>query len=426
MANDIDTNDREVFQLHIGSAGVEIGHRCWELYCLEHNLAIDGNIINKTEQNIPPVCFFSEKNDNNYRPRALFIDSHSLTIDEIKSSKYRNLYTDDQFHLMTNSYETILDKIRKQIENYENFQGFIISHATYGRCSNFTSELLQKLTSDYPTKSIVTNSVFDSSIDIISMYNLLKCAHVIIPMENKAIFNLCKHRLEIDTPTYTNMNRLIAMCWSHITCSMRFKGCLLADLNEFQTALIPFPNLKMLSSFLAPLIPFSYSTNIDFKSSSVYDMCLPLFSQNHTCFIQQSTPYKSVLATSLLFRGENIIPKEIGQKLIIDMKKWWRFSNSSPTGFKCGINYCRPYIFNNESDLAWTDKQVCAITNETTTSKHLCEIGLNQSDESSKEQNKSVEHIEALDYLQGLRKDYQELEREIINANELNLNTPFV
>ncbi|CAF0936000.1 unnamed protein product [Rotaria sordida] len=132
------------------------------------------------------------------------------------------------------------------------------------------------------------------------------------------------------------------------------------------------------------------------------------------------------LATTLLFRGENIIPKEVGQKLIMDMKQWWRFSDLTPTGFKCGINYCRPYIFNDESDLALTDKQVCALINETATSKYLCEMGLNQLDQSSKAQDETTEFIEAQNYLQGLREDYQKLEQEIINDNGLNLTTPFV
>ncbi|CAF3717891.1 unnamed protein product [Rotaria sordida] len=118
--------------------------------------------------------------------------------------------------------------------------------------------------------------------------------------------------------------------------------------------------------------------------------------------------------------------EQIGQKLIMDMKQWWRFSDLTPTGFKCGINYCRPYIFNDESDLALTDKQVCALINETATSKYLCEMGLNQLDQSSKAQDETTEFIEAQNYLQGLREDYQKLEQEIINDNGLNLTTPFV
>ncbi|CAF3357944.1 unnamed protein product [Rotaria sp. Silwood2] len=81
-----------------------------------------------------------------------------------------------------------------------------------------------------------------------------------------------------------------------------------------------------------------------------------------------------LLATALCFRGENIIPKEIEQKLIIDMKQWWRFCDLSPTGFKCRINYCRPYIFQDISNLVWADKQVCALANETNASPNIFAI----------------------------------------------------
>ncbi|CAF2858771.1 unnamed protein product [Rotaria sp. Silwood2] len=71
----------------------------------------------------------------------------------------------------------------------------------------------------------------------------------------------------------------------------------------------------LLSSFLSPLIQFSHSTHSDFKSPSVYEMSVPLFSQSKTCFVHQLTSYKLVLTTTLLYRDENIIPKEIGQKI---------------------------------------------------------------------------------------------------------------
>ena len=36
---------RECLSIHIGQAGVQIGNSCWELYCLEHGIAPDGEII---------------------------------------------------------------------------------------------------------------------------------------------------------------------------------------------------------------------------------------------------------------------------------------------------------------------------------------------------------------------------------------------
>eukprot|EP00170_Pyropia_yezoensis_P006447 contig_26312_g6468 len=35
---------REVISLHLGQAGVQVGNACWELYCLEHDIAPDGTL----------------------------------------------------------------------------------------------------------------------------------------------------------------------------------------------------------------------------------------------------------------------------------------------------------------------------------------------------------------------------------------------
>ncbi|MBO8695594.1 hypothetical protein INO35_14570, partial [Staphylococcus aureus] len=35
---------RECISVHVGQAGVQIGNACWELYCLEHGIAPDGQM----------------------------------------------------------------------------------------------------------------------------------------------------------------------------------------------------------------------------------------------------------------------------------------------------------------------------------------------------------------------------------------------
>ena len=35
---------KEVIQIHIGQAGIQVGNSCWELYCLEHGIQPDGEI----------------------------------------------------------------------------------------------------------------------------------------------------------------------------------------------------------------------------------------------------------------------------------------------------------------------------------------------------------------------------------------------
>ena len=62
----------------------------------------------------------------------------------------------------------------------------------------------------------------------------------------------CYRNLNIERPTYTNLNRLIGQVVSSITASLRFDGALNVDLNEFQTNLVPYPRIHF------PLVSSAY------------------------------------------------------------------------------------------------------------------------------------------------------------------------
>ena len=55
-------------------------------------------------------------------------------------------------------------------------------------------------------------------------------------VDNEAIYDICRRNLDIERPTYTNLNRLIGQIVSSITASLRFDGALNVDLTEFQVS----------------------------------------------------------------------------------------------------------------------------------------------------------------------------------------------
>ena len=89
--------------------------------------------------------------------------------------------------------------------------------------------------------------------------------------------------------------------------------------------MVPFPPQKLITAYLSPLLPYPAGQNDDFQSPSVYEMCLPTLLEPNLGCIDQISRYKMFTSLSLLFRGENIIPKEIGQKLICDLKNPYDF-----------------------------------------------------------------------------------------------------
>lgn len=71
---------------------------------------------------------------------------------------------------------------------------------------------------------------------------------------SEAIYDICRRDLDIERPTYTNLNHLIAQIISSTTTSLRFDGALNVDLAEFQTNLVPHFRIHFLLAGYAPII----------------------------------------------------------------------------------------------------------------------------------------------------------------------------
>ncbi|CAD5121225.1 DgyrCDS9759 [Dimorphilus gyrociliatus] len=384
---------RECISVHIGQAGVQIGNACWELYCLEHGIEPNGTLMEGVERQ--PVMFgdescttfFSETASGKRVPRVVFIDLEPNVVDEIRTGTYRQLFHPEQ--LITgkedaaNNYarghytvgkeivDLVLERVRKIADHCSGLQGFLIFHSFGGGTgSGFTSLLMERLSVDYGKKSKLEFSVYPApqvSTAVVEPYNSILTTHTTLEhsdcafmVDNEAIYDICKRNLDIERPTYSHLNRLIAQVVSSITASLRFDGALNVDLTEFQTNLVPYPRIHFPLATYSPILSVVKAHHENITVSEITNNCFEPANQMVKC----DPRCGKYMACCLLYRGD-VVPKDVNSAIsAIKMKRSIQFVDWCPTGFKVGINYQSPTVVPG-ADLAQVSRAVCMLSNTT-------------------------------------------------------------
>ena len=91
---------------------------------------------------------------------------------------------------------------------------------------------------------------------VVEPYNTVLCVHsflehtdMTIMMDSEAHYDICRRSLDVERPTYTNLNRHLGQIISSLTASVRFDGAL-----EFQTNLAPCPRFHFMLPSCVPII----------------------------------------------------------------------------------------------------------------------------------------------------------------------------
>merc|ERR1711892_930991 len=174
--------------------------------------------------------------------------------------------------------------------------------------------MLERLSVDYGKKSKISFTIWPCpqvSTAVVEPYNTVLCVHSLLEhtdvtnqVDNEALYDICRRNLDIERPTYTNLNRLIGHIISSLTASLRFDGALNVDITEFQTNLVPYPRIHFMLSSYAPII----------SAEKAYHEQLSVAEITNSSFATIKT------------------------------KRTIQFVDWCPTGFKCGINYQPPTV----------------------------------------------------------------------------------
>jgi tubulin alpha len=267
--------------------------------------------------------------------------------------------------------DSVLDRIRKLADNCTGLQGFLVFHSFGGGTgSGFGALLMERLSVDYGKKSKLEFSVYPApqvATSVVEPYNSILTTHTTLEhsdvsfmVDNEAIYDICRRNLDIERPSYLNLNRLIAQVVSSITASLRFDGSLNVDLNEFQTNLVPYPRIHFPLVTYAPIISAAKAYHEQLSVSEITNACFEPNNQMVKC----DPRHGKYMSCCLLYRGD-VVPKDTNAAISnIKTKRTIQFVDWCPTGFKVGINNRAPAAVPG-GDLATVQRALCMLSNTT-------------------------------------------------------------
>merc|ERR1712110_530089 len=382
-------SDRECITIHVGQAGCQIGDSSWQLFCLEHGINVNGTTSDIQDKG---TCssFFSETETGKYVPRTVFVDLEPTVIDEIRLGEQRQLFHPEQLisskEDAANNYARghytegksimprVKDQIRKIADNCNSLQGFLVVHSMGGGTgSGFTSLLQEEIAMEYGKKSKLQFSVYPAQkmgTAVVEPYNTVLTTHGAMDyvdcsfiFDNEAVYEICNKSLDIQQPTYTNLNQLISQVMSSVTASLRFEGALNVDLGEFQTNLVPYPRIHFPITSYAPLASSSKAICDVMSIAEITTACTEPSNQMVKCGYEAKS--RKYMGCCLLYRGD-VTPRDVNSAItVLKHNSKIQFVDWCPTGFKIGINNNPPSLLPIENGLASTPRSACMLTNST-------------------------------------------------------------
>ncbi|CAD7672586.1 unnamed protein product [Nyctereutes procyonoides] len=329
--------------------------------------------------------------------------------------------------------DLVLERIRKLTDQCTGLQGFLIFHSFGGGTgSGFTSLLMERLSVDYGKKSKLEFAIYPApqvSTAVVEPYNSILTTHTTLEhsdcafmVDNEAIYDICRRNLDIERPTYTNLNRLIGQIVSSITASLRFDGALNVDLTEFQTNLVPYPRIHFPLVTYSPIVSAEKAYHEQLSVAEITNACFEPSNQMVKC----DPRHGKYMACCMLYRGE-VVPKDVNAAIAtIKTKRSIQFVDWCPTGFKVGINYQPPTVVPG-GDLAKVQRAVCMLSNTTAIAEAWARLDHKFDLMYAKrafvhwyvgEGMEEGEFLEAREDLAALEKDYEEVGTESADGED--------
>ena len=240
--------------------------------------------------------------------------------------------------------DAVLDVVRKEAEGCDCLQGFQLAHSLGGGTGSGMGTLLfSKIREEFPDRILKSYSVVPSpkiSDTVVEPYNATLSFHQLVEntdetfcIDNEALYDICFRTLKLSTPTYGDLNHLVALAMSGVTTCLRFPGQLNADLRKLAVNMVPFPRLHF---FIPAVAPLSSRVTEKYNALTVPELVNQMFDAKN--MMTASDPrHGRYLTVATIFRGKVSMKEVDDQMLSMQNKNSSYFVEWIPNNVKTAV-----------------------------------------------------------------------------------------
>ena len=312
---------REIVHIQGGQCGNQIGAKFWEVISDEHGVDPTGTYHGDSDLQLERInVYYNEATGGRYVPRAILMDLEPGTMDGQTGAG--NNWAKGHYTEGAELIDSVLDVVRKEAESCDCLQGFQLTHSMGGGTgAGMGTLLISKIREEYPDRVMSTYSVIPSpkvSDTVVEPYNATLSVHQLVEnsdqcftLDNEALYDICFRTLKLTTPTYGDLNHLIAAAVCGTTCSLRFPGQLNCDLRKLAVNMVPFPRLHF---FMVGFAPLTSRGSQQYRALTVPELTQQQFdAKNMMCAADPR--HGRYLTCSCLFRGR-MSTKEVDEQML--------------------------------------------------------------------------------------------------------------
>eukprot|EP01048_Picozoa_sp_COSAG05_P010440 COSAG05_NODE_919_length_6591_cov_81.831793_5_plen_473_part_00 len=365
---------REIITCQVGQCGNQIGTEFWKQLCVEHGISADGILEDfATDGGDRKDVFFYQADDEHYIPRALLFDLEPRVINSILTGDSRNLYNPENvfmsldgggagnnwasgYQQANDKEEEIMEMIDREADGSDSLEGFVVIHSIAGGTgSGMGSNLLEKLNERYPKKLIQTYSVFPNQTEtsdvVVQPYNSLLTlkrltlnADCVVVLDNTALNRIAAERLNLDNPTFAQVNSLVSTVMAASTTTLRYPGYMNNDMIGLIASLIPTPRCHFLMTGYTPMTLDQHASSV--RKTTVLDVMRRLLQEKNRMVSCKRKDGKKGCYISILniIQGE-VDPTQVHKSLQrIRERKLAEFIPWGPASIQVALSRKSPYI----------------------------------------------------------------------------------